>query len=87
MSGKNDEEYHLMELIHIGADGERDLELEFLCTTCGLTERISLFDILSKGNFTVSHANNEDGANSLVIKLKTGEGQLPQIFKDFIESL
>ena len=45
MNGINDEDYHPMELIHIGADGDRDLELEFGCTTCGITEKISLFDI------------------------------------------
>jgi hypothetical protein len=76
-----------MHLIDIERSGEDDLQFVFLCQECALTKRMRLFELLAKGAFSVYHADNEDGFTSLIIRLETEDANLPQVFRDFFDSL
>ncbi len=87
MSVNTDPQHHKMECVRVYQNDSGDLVFEFVCPECGYGEILSLFESFDNGGIYVSHTIGEDGFSHLSINLMKTEIELPQCFKDFIDTL
>jgi len=80
-------EWHEMAIVRVDKNNAGDLEFEFACSTCDFRETFSFFEILAGADLRISHAESPDGGAALQITLRRREGDLPQCFKDFLDSM
>ncbi len=78
---------HEMECVRIEQNNNRDLEFEFICTVCGYSVVLPLFEVLARGDINVAHADSADGLGPIFITLWKDAPGLPQCFKDFLDGL
>jgi hypothetical protein len=86
MFANSSSQQHEMQYVGIEQKGKWDLEFEFICPDCGYRVAVPLFEVLANGEFTVSHAENIDGPQTLLITLQEKNIELPDVFKGFFDT-